>query len=751
MTGLTGTRASTVRALATIKPDDSLEPCPALPSRYLPLPSPGLFGSAVLRYERPIGQSTFKVRVLPARAGYLTRPDEDGGVVVAIREASTRWAGVSEPIIPVPAGDAVAGWWVQTLELAEVDGLVNVNIDPDLAETVARTLSLPVVDLADIDESGRTRFTTHPANLRQARTEVSGQLPVLARADGDLWEKTAAGDLTADQEADCRDASFPTWRPGTADIVGLAQLAETSWLDIGAVHFAEHQMVGSPFPAPAVVWVTHPNSVEDCVYYWNLRALRSRTFRPAPMVLVPADEIFHWTTFANSLTGCLTRPENIEPDVILSSLSVGVDQLDEIARSLGLIRSTEPPKAKLQFPPAPLKRGPFTYRHDIAARRFFSFPRRYGETADTMVQVYRDSTVVDVESPVQFTGGGRVLIRLASSAFDGLPKRPTTARLIKHDASWSEDELEYATYAQNRYRVELCVPTLSEAIWALLKDQDTRARLSDKGRLASRLNELGAVEVLLQDSVMEVIKRLQTPRSKNLLRELDQQLPEDYPPERLEKLASELGGRAKRRYLSLANLKEVGEKAGEAAELLCSRSWAERGLAIKCGSCGIGSFVPLRQAESEPRCPACGAIHTTFEPASGPKLHYRLNALVDRAADQGVIPHLLAVALLTSRDPETFLLPGIDLHLRDDAKGNEVDLYGITQGKIVAGEAKTNPAWFDTQQIERDIELSALLAADIHVIVSAGRIPEAIEEQARNSATSRGLDLLVLDSRHMAP
>ena len=52
-----------------------------------------------------LGQSTFRVRVLPARAGYLTRPDDMCGVVEAIREASTRWAGFSEPIIPVPAGE----------------------------------------------------------------------------------------------------------------------------------------------------------------------------------------------------------------------------------------------------------------------------------------------------------------------------------------------------------------------------------------------------------------------------------------------------------------------------------------------------------------------------------------------------------------------------------------------------------------------------------------------------------------------
>ena len=724
---------------------------PSAALRQRPLPSPGFFGSAVLRYERPIGQSTFGVRVLPARAGYLTRPDDTCGVVEAIREASTRWAGFSEPIIPVPASGAVDGWWLQTLETAEVDGLVNVNIDPDVAATFAKTLSLPVVDLADIDKSGRTQFSTHPANLYQTRPEFSGQAAVLSRADGALWEKTAAGDLTAEQKADCEGASIPVWRPETADLIGRAQLDETCWLDVGAAHFAEHRIVGGPFAAPTIIWVTEPDSVEDCVYFWNLRALRSRRLRPAPMLLVPTEQIFHWTGFADALAYRLARPEDIEPDVVLSSLSVEPDQLDEVAGLLGLIESTEPLRGNMPFPPLPLKRAPFTYRRDIPARRYFHSPRRYGATTRTLVQVYRDSTVVEVDSPVQFTGGGRVLVRLSSSAFDDLPKRPTTASLVMKDASWSEDELEYATYAQNRYRLELRVPTLPEATWALLKNQNAQARLSDKGQLASRLNELGAVEVLLHDSVIKVIDLLRTPRSTSLLRDLKQLLPEDYPPERLEQLASEFGGRAERRYRSLSHLQgEADNRGGEAAELLCSRSWAERGLKIKCDRCGMASFVPLPQTGPEPRCPACGATHTTFEPADSPQLHYRLNALVDRAADQGVIPHLFADATLTNQNPQTFLLAGVDLTFGDNTK-KEVDLYGITGGKVVAGEAKTNPEWFNPEQTERDIELSALLAADTHLLVSTERVADATEEQALQLAADKGLDLLILDSSRLTP
>ncbi len=372
------------------------------------------------------------------------------------------------------------------------------------------------------------------------------------------------------------------------------------------------------------------------------------------------------------------------------------------------------------------------------------------------MQVYRDSTVVEVDSPVRFIGGGRILVRVSSSTFDGLPKRPTTASLIMKDASWSEDELEYATYAQNRYRIELRVPTLPEATWALLKNRNAQARLSDKGQMASRLHELGAVEVLLHDSAIQVIESLRTRRSQDLERALQRAIkhvsPTDGLRDRLEELASEWGQRSKRRFLPISHIKGLGENAGSAVELLCFRSWAERGLKIRCCQCRIRSFVPLPETTPEPQCPACGATNTRFEPAdgnpdSGPEVHYRLSALVDRAADQGVIPHLFAAAVLANQDPHTFLLPGIDLLF--DNKRKEVDLYGITGEKIVAGEAKTNPARFDPEQLERDIELSALLAADTHLVVSTGRVSEATEEQARQLAVAKGLDLLILDSRQL--
>ena len=706
-----------------------------------------------MRYEQPIGQSVFRVRVLPARAGYLTKRNDAGGVLEAIRVASTRWAGVSELIIPVPESGSLSDWWRDVVGFADLDGLVNVNVERDVAERVGQTLDLAVVGVADVGRSGRTQFSTHPAHLEQTRWEFASQAPVLASSTGALWEKVAAGDLSDEQAAACASGQAPARRPLSGPEIGLAQIDETCWLDAGAAQFSEHRITNPRF-APAIVWVTQPNSLEDCVDFWNLRALRSRSLAPSPILLVPADQVFHWTGFPEAFTDRLARPEFFDPDVLLWSASVEPDQLDEIAEGLRLIRTTNL-TSTIEHPPPPPRQGPFTYRQDVDPYQYFYFQRRYGETSQTLEQVYRDRTVVDVDSPVQFTGAGRVLVRVASSAFEGLPKRSTTAALVKDGASWSEDEIELATNASNRYRLELRVPSLSAATWALLGDHTTHAALSSKGQLAHRLRDLGAAEVLLQDPVIQVIESLRTGRSQDLERALQRTLehvsPSDELRDRLEELVAEWGPQCKRRFLSISNIKGLGDYAGTAVEGLCFRSWAERGLKITCDQCKIRSFVPLPEATPEPRCPACGATNTRFEPAGGnpdkgPEMHYRLNALVDRAADQGIVPHLFADAVLTAEDPQTFLLQGVDVTF-EGGTTREVDLYGITGGRVVAGEAKTNPEAFTPEQLESDIELSAALGADIHLIVSTGEIPDAIEEEARQLANTRDLKVRPIDSR----
>ena len=146
-----------------------------------------------MKQEAPIGRADVRVAALPARAAYLVRAGDRQGVVVAVREASTRWAGVTEPIVPVRANGRIDRCWAQVVELSNVDGLVNVDVPSALADSAAARLGLPVVDIdkeaprsTSIGKAGRSSRSTPNSLLRATiwATTILGCSPRRMRACG---------------------------------------------------------------------------------------------------------------------------------------------------------------------------------------------------------------------------------------------------------------------------------------------------------------------------------------------------------------------------------------------------------------------------------------------------------------------------------------------------------------------------------------------------------------------------------------
>ena len=127
-----------------------------------------------------------------------------------------------------------------------------------------------------------------------------------------------------------------------------------------------------------------------------------------------------------------------------------------------------------------------------------------------------------------------------------------------------------------------------------------------------------------------------------------------------------------------------------------------------------------------------------------PLFNYRLNAQIDYAADQGIIPHLLAAAELSKRSTATYLILGANIALSGGGRA-EIDLFGLCDGKVVAGEAKASPQQFTEAQLERDIKLSTLLRADAHLVVCGGVLSSDLLESANRLAGDVGLELIAID------
>jgi hypothetical protein len=139
------------------------------------------------------------------------------GVRRAVQEASTRWGGATEPIIPVRKGGHIDRRWKQVLSTAKVDGLVNVDAG-DAGEKAAAKLGLTMVPIDDIDLWGTTAASLHPSYVTGFRQP---QAPIIASAaDAPLWEAIAA-------------ATSPMSTPGNSATTTSASTADTRTVSAG--------------------------------------------------------------------------------------------------------------------------------------------------------------------------------------------------------------------------------------------------------------------------------------------------------------------------------------------------------------------------------------------------------------------------------------------------------------------------------------------------------------------------------------
>lgn len=694
---------------------------------------------------------------------YLIRTNSETGFRRAVQEASSRWGGFSEPIVPVRANGRVDAFWSQVVELANVDEAVNVDVDPEVAKTVALRLGLPLQPISLIDRNGRGRFTCYPGVTSSEMTTpnlamnvTSSAIPqfawTYAENSLDLWAITAAGALTPEALKAARDLHDPIGVLSFPIEIALAQLRATTGMDRTAVQFRERWASPPPFPSSAIIWFCNKRSLQDCLMYWNLRSLRPLAMQHLPMILLPAYEVDHWLNFASGVHAMLSgRADQYSPDVFLCSLGVAHDRLRSIGDSWGLIASSKPPSTQMGFGAAlSLRSAPFTYLVDIDPRLAFLWHRRYGTIVSAPTQVFRDKTSVTFESPVHFFGSGGFKLNMSSEILRRLPRRESVARLVVPNGHWHDDGIELFSSVTTRYRLDIRIPPFLEIVSTLLAEAGTSWSLSDKGRMGEGISSSSDVATLLHPGVLEAVQDMTTPRSTHLVKEIERREHTDEELDRA-KFVAEYGGRLERRSLAAGDLRSLKKSLRvDVLELLVDVHWAERGFRIACSRCGLTSFVELERISSAATCLGCRSNQSYQRSAEGPVVYYRLNSLIDRASDQGVLPHLLVAAVLNEQSSDTYVLPGIDVTFAD-AGPSEVDLFGVHDGLVVAGEVKTSAAEFTDAQVRRDVELSKRLNADRHLMACVETLPEAIVTYAEQAAARSGLGLIMLDRKKMRP
>lgn len=702
----------------------------------------GLWQADIMAHREYLGQTLMHAVVLPARVVYLIRDNSPEGFVRAVREASSRWAGVTEPIVTVGDSGSVSQRFVEVVEAADVDSAVNVDVPNDLAQTAASQLKLPLVSLNRIDAEGVGRFTCHPSTVLPVGA-ATGEARMIAQDDGPLWQVTAAGDLDAAHLEDM-STSIGIRRPVSDMEIGQAQLCGSTLLESSASQFAAHAVSGGLLGGPSLLWVTEPEDFRDCLWFWNYRALRPLSYWSSPVLLLPQDAAGRWDDYDRQLAEHALRVREVKasPDVILFSLSVAKSRLREIADQLGLVPHTGSTIKVEWGRQLPQHQEPFTYHLNQDPADWLVFDRSWGTVTSFDAHLFSGESSIRFASPVEFRGPGKTLVRLSGTAFDDLPRHPVVADMIQNGAIWHRDSIQLHTDAVRTYHITLTIPSLRDATEALLTRTTEHWDLSPAGKVGTSLLQQIDPAVLLEQGVYEAVIGLTTPRSKELEKALRRARAEGSDDTQLLEIAADWGGRRERRYRSVDQLEGVSLTA---LERLCFFGWAERGTEANCQHCGRKTFVPLAATAGSAPCPGCSAPAAYRSSSTGLTIVYRLDTFIDHASDQGVLPHLLTIAALKAREPRSHFIPGANLRFPGPTL-READLYGIYGRQLLAGEVKTSPAEFDTNQLERDIDVSARLGVQVHLMASVHRINEDTRTAAQHACNEKRLELLVLDA-----
>ncbi|GAA5201578.1 hypothetical protein GCM10023346_46230 [Arthrobacter gyeryongensis] len=695
-----------------------------------------------------------RATIVPARAAYLVREGSRRGFRRAVQEASTRWGGVTEPILAISDDGHVTDWVRHVVSVSAVEGLVNVDLSEAEANATASELGLPWVPIDRIDDSGPVRLTCHPSWLEAPAYPTSW---VIGGSSGELWQAVAGGELSDEHLELMHDQDLALSKPVNRDGIGRAQLRGHTWLDRTMVSLDEIYASPAPLSTPTVLWITTKDDLKDCWDFWNVRALGPRTFAKMPIFLLPYEDLPFWIDFDKQLLATLDRPNEFSTDVIITSASTPESELHELAKRLQLTRAENAEiKYSTRFPVTTERRkAPFTYTVHQGVTRFIGFDRRYGAIADADSHFFKGrATSVNFDSPVSFRVEGGTLVRLESTMFDGLPRRDPVASLIAPGATWRDNSIQIGDYGRSRFRLELTVPGLPDALQALLTEKVGSYALSDKGNLAAAFHQREeGVQALLEPNIYEAIRGLTTPRSKRLINELSQVIGTGELTEKIMDLARSWAVQGKRIYRNVSGIPGVpGAAAAVALERLCALGWAERGLEIKCTTCHTSSFLELGSVPSKEgaKCPACeGRQQYTME-SGGPTVFYRLDGLVDHVSDQGVFPHLLTVAALTEQQTQSWFMPGVDLFFDAESR-NEADVVGLYGGRLAVGEVKTSASEFTTSQLTKDVEVARKLDADFYVMAAPDNVNAETRAIAERLCIEAELGLMVLDREDLRP
>ncbi|MFJ3205577.1 hypothetical protein [Streptomyces sp. NPDC086989] len=270
---------------------------------------------------------------------------------------------MTEPVIEVGSdGDSETS--AKLVRIADVQAVVNVDADPSRASLLAAAWKLPLVAIDDMESAspmGIWEFTSRPESVA---LDMGAGVDPCYRADpaGPLWAVGVAGVYEPPKDSTGYTPIVPT----QLTALGTAQASPATVLMKGMTGFEENWAIYDrhQHEMPVAVVVTQPDSLADCVWFWNARAMRSHAHVDMPILLFPQEAPEHWLNFANDIRFAQIRSAvRALPDVILVSRSLSGKALHSAAARAGLVADGEDSDVRWGVRSAETE-GALTYRVD---------------------------------------------------------------------------------------------------------------------------------------------------------------------------------------------------------------------------------------------------------------------------------------------------------------------------------------------------------------------------------------------------
>jgi hypothetical protein len=257
--------------------------------------------------------------------------------------------------------------------------------------------------------------------------------------------------------------------------------------------------------------------------------------------------------------------------------------------------------------------------------------------------------------------------------------------------------------------------------------------ISDKGRLAiAIMNLFGPMKTLSLLSSSRVYELLEHMAVGIFPRQAAQQalkrhLSQFETPENVDAVLSTLHegltaeGQFERQHFGgsdlLKRLHSNQETASWILRFLIKNQIIYRGFDIICSNCRMRRWLPIDRLATTYDCEGCQSrMPIPLQDDKSLTWSYRLNEVIARGVDQGVLPHLLAVYRLAEHAsyPKSELLgflPGVDFTVKQATKRStpptrEADFVAILGGRVILGECKRNGGTLKATDIEKTLRLS---------------------------------------------